>query len=412
MRGGAVGRGGARPARAAVTAFAAFGLCWGVIALSPWGAAAHQGGIEISGLEVVVVGAQVEVWVHTHLHNVLPLVPMDDNRDGVIREGEAAAHVRAWQTYIMERVTLRVNGQRCVPTAGEHELAAFSQLLHAQVRYACPSADGTLELDNRLLSEQPKPHQFLLSAMINDQEHNKMLDTRRPSVRFQIGRGGEGGAISGDEGGVSQGAGAQGDADDADDALGGVRAAAWIGVEHIIGGPDHVLFVVLLLVVTWHLRLLLAQITAFTLAHSLTLLLAVYEVVTLPAWLVESVIAASILMVALDNIWRARRGPLGSQGDGARRRALWQRSGLAFGFGLVHGLGFASALGALGQGVGWRWLLGFNLGVEAGQVAVVLLVWPALRVGLMGRPIYPRVLGVVSALSGAVALWWLWERLP
>jgi hypothetical protein len=392
-------------------ALGALALAWVALGgLAPEGALAHQGGIELSGLEVVVEGAEVEVWVHTHLHNVLSLVPMDDDRDGVVRADEAAAHVGAWQAYMLERIRLRVDGAPCVGRPGAHDLTTLNQFLHAEVRFTCPKATGTLEVESRLLSEQERPHQFLLAAMIDGQEHNKMMDTRRPVVSLPLGGGGAGAA--GDAGGAAGAAGAAGAV--GGEAWEGAWSAAWIGIEHILGGPDHVLFVVLLLVVTWRFGLLLAQITAFTVAHSLTLLLAVYQVVTLPEWLVESVIAASILAVALDNGWRAKGMSLCLQGSepSRARGVLWQRASMAFAFGLVHGLGFASALGDLGQGAGWRWLLGFNAGVEAGQVAVILCIWPALRFAAMPRPWYPKVVLGVSAVSGAVALWWVAERLP
>jgi hypothetical protein len=136
-----------------------------------------------------------------------------------------------------------------------------------------------------------------------------------------------------------------------------------IGVEHIVpGGLDHVLFVVGLSLRRAKFRSLMWQLAAFTVAHTLTLALATLGWVQAPAAVVEPLIAASIVAVALANL-RA-----------SDSEQLQPRVGLCFGFGLIHGLGFAGALGQLGlqrQGL-ISALLGFNLGVELGQVLVAV----------------------------------------
>ena len=139
-----------------------------------------------------------------------------------------------------------------------------------------------------------------------------------------------------------------------------------LGVEHILSGYDHLLFLLGLLLRAGGWFSLLKIITAFTLAHSVTLALAVLNVVVLPDRLVEAVIALSIAFVAAENLFL---NPVVS------RRWL-----VSFCFGLVHGFGFSSALRELGlprQGLVLS-LLGFNLGVEAGQALVVALALPAL----------------------------------
>jgi hydrogenase/urease accessory protein HupE len=133
------------------------------------------------------------------------------------------------------------------------------------------------------------------------------------------------------------------------------------GVEHILLGFDHIAFVLALVLGARSRRAVLAVVTAFTVAHSVTLALAAFGVVTLPASLVEPAIALSIAWVAARNLW---------QRDG---RAPWIE---AFLFGLVHGLGFAGAIGATlaSEPRKLSALVGFNLGVEAGQLAVVAAV--------------------------------------
>jgi hypothetical protein len=192
--------------------------------------------------------------------------------------------------------------------------------------------------------------------------------------------------------------------------------AGWIasGVEHIWDGRDHVCFVLALLLVVvlardrqrWAtrpplttLRHAAAIITAFTIAHSLSLIAASLGWVSLPGRLVEALIAFSILYTAIENI--------------VRPDVRW-RFALTFGFGLIHGLGFASVLQVLlppEHVIGP--LLGFNLGVELGQLAIVAvalpLVWAVARVQGAGR--YRRLtMPALSIVIGAIAIKWLVER--
>lgn len=139
-----------------------------------------------------------------------------------------------------------------------------------------------------------------------------------------------------------------------------------LGVEHIFTGYDHILFLVALLLPGGNLAQLLKIVTAFTIAHSLTLTLAALNTVVLPTALVESVIALSIVYIAAENLWRQQ---------------IRHRPWLTFGFGLIHGLGFANILRDLTQSQGnlLLSLASFNLGVELGQIAIVLLVFCGLR---------------------------------
>jgi hypothetical protein len=170
-----------------------------------------------------------------------------------------------------------------------------------------------------------------------------------------------------------------------------------LGVEHIITGYDHLLFLVALLATARGLWPVIRVVTAFTLAHSVTLSLAVLGIVTIPDRIIEPLIAASIVWVALENLVVKEPG---------RRRWIW-----AFGFGLVHGFGFASALGELGlQGPAIaRALVGFNLGIEIGQLLFVTLFMPALVLVQRGRgaQLIPRAASLVVAVVGA---YWFVQR--
>jgi hypothetical protein len=142
-----------------------------------------------------------------------------------------------------------------------------------------------------------------------------------------------------------------------------------VGIEHIVFGPDHIAFLLALLLPGGRWRSLLAVVTAFTISHSVTLALAVLGLVRPIPWLVEGVIALSIVAAAGENLL--------SQGT----RGVGIRAMYAAGFGLVHGFGFAGALGEVGlprEVLGWA-LAGFNIGVEIGQLGIVAIVVPLLN---------------------------------
>jgi hypothetical protein len=173
-----------------------------------------------------------------------------------------------------------------------------------------------------------------------------------------------------------------------------------LGFTHILpAGLDHVLFVLGLTLLSSRLRSLLAQVTAFTLAHTMTLALAVYGVFSLSPKVVEPLIAASIVYVAVENLFRTE--------------ASWTRLAVVFAFGLLHGLGFAGVLSELGWPEGRKLvaLLSFNLGVELGQLAVIAIALGLLAV--LTRLNVPRrkVERGLSAGIALVALVWTVQRL-
>jgi len=180
-----------------------------------------------------------------------------------------------------------------------------------------------------------------------------------------------------------------------------IRRYGELGIEHILTGTDHLAFVLGLLLLVKGWRRLLGTITAFTVAHTITLALAVLGVVHVPPAPVEAMIAISIVLVAVE----ALRPPDGPP-DLAHRRP-WL---VAFLFGLMHGLGFAGALAELGLPADRvpAALLAFNGGVEVGQLAfVAVMIGPVLLLRRM-----PRAVQVVPAYAiGAVAVAWTLERI-
>jgi hydrogenase/urease accessory protein HupE len=193
-----------------------------------------------------------------------------------------------------------------------------------------------------------------------------------------------------------------------------------LGAEHLLFGIDHILFLLALIVGSRRLREIVLAATSFTIAHSVTFILAAIGVVSVPAAIVEPVIALSIAVVAawyllrlgrkrehVDDLER-RSGPLGIDRSG------WLRLAVVFVFGLVHGLGFAAALG-IDQPWSWTllWsLLVFNLGIEAVQIGIILVVFPLLVLLRRRAPkVGMWVAGLVAAGVTIAGLYWFVERL-
>jgi hydrogenase/urease accessory protein HupE len=179
-----------------------------------------------------------------------------------------------------------------------------------------------------------------------------------------------------------------------------VRKFAASGVHHILIGPDHLLFLVGLLLLGGTLRQLILVVTAFTAAHSVTLSLAALNLVNPPPWVVEPAIALSIVYVGADNLTVR----------GGRDVRAW----IAFGFGLIHGFGFANVLREMDlppRALGWS-LLSFNLGVEIGQLVVVVIVASALAAIRARNEQAGRRLAVGgSVVVIAAGAFWFFERI-
>jgi hypothetical protein len=182
-------------------------------------------------------------------------------------------------------------------------------------------------------------------------------------------------------------------------------ALAWdylvLGFTHILPkGLDHILFVLGLYLLSTEWRPLLVQVTAFTVAHSITLALGLYGVVDAPSSIVEPLIALSIVYVAVENILTANLTP-------------W-RPFVVFGFGLLHGLGFAGVLQEIGlpRSEFVTGLISFNVGVEFGQLAVITLAWLATGLWFRHKPWYrARIVWPASALIALTGLYWTVERM-
>jgi hypothetical protein len=174
-----------------------------------------------------------------------------------------------------------------------------------------------------------------------------------------------------------------------------------LGYEHILPlGLDHILFVLSLFLLSSNLKTVLWQSLAFTVAHSVTLGLAMYKVIIISPKIVEPLIALSIAYVAFENVFVSRLRP--------------SRIGIVFLFGLVHGLGFAGALAGLGlpSNSYLTSLLAFNVGVELGQLTVILVAYFLIGKWFGKKPYYHKYIVIpLSLVIAAISLYWFIERI-
>ena len=291
--------------------------------------------------------------------------------------GDATRDLRELAAAVARHVTIEADGAACSAVPAEtRPPSAGRASIEVVVLYACAAPIRTLSIRDGI--------DALLGV-----DHHTIADIQWPGgsrqVVFEKGQREASIAVSGSPTPEQK-------------ATGTFVSYLVMGVEHIIGGIDHLLFLLALLALSTSLWQTVKIVTAFTVAHSVTLSLATLGLVDVPSSIVEPLIAASIVWVAVENLVAPA---------GAGRR--WLIAGL---FGLVHGLGFASALVELdlARATLVRALVGFNLGVELGQLAFVAVVMPPLvwasRPGRLPR--LPQILSVIVALVGTV---WLVERL-
>jgi HupE / UreJ protein len=313
---------------------------------------------------------------------------LDGDGNGEITWSEVRARHKAIAAYALSRLDLHSDTEICPTTAGDQEVEDRSDGAYTVLRFtaACAGTVENFEARYLLFFDLDPQHRGLLQVDWNGVNSTTILSPARPSWRAQDG-----------------------------ETSPWTQAAVYTqeGVWHIWIGIDHVLFLLSLLLPAVLLRgkggvwatkkpraaflEVVKVVTAFTLAHSITLGLASVGWIDLPSRLIEPIIAASIVIAALNNIF-----PLVTRG-------IWL---VAFGFGLVHGIGFATALSELGlpsQGLLLS-LFSFNLGVEMGQLAIVAVFLPAAIWFARTRFYLPVAMRFGSLAIAAIASVWFVER--
>jgi hypothetical protein len=313
---------------------------------------------------------------------------LDADGNGEITWGELRAKHGEIAAYALARLTVEGDGADCPLKAGEQQVDNHTDGAYTVLHFSadCAKAPAQLRIGYRLFSDIDPQHRGLLRLEASGLSRTAIFSPQAAMQTFEL-----------------------------------KAASRWSqfvdyggeGVWHIWQGYDHILFLLSLLlpaVLVWRHRAwhaagrfreafvdVLKIVTSFTLAHSITLSLATLGVIALPSRLVESTIAVSVVLAALNNVFPVFHG----------RRWL-----VAFGFGLIHGFGFASVLADLGlpQGTLVLALVGFNLGVEVGQLSIVAVFLP-LAFLLRRTAFYQRLVFVGgSLLIASVAGVWFAER--
>jgi hypothetical protein len=339
--------------------------------------------IEISGSELA---GQWDI----SLHDLDQAIELDANKDGTISSQEALTRQQGIIDYALSRLTV-TNGITPISLAAESmRIDGHSDGLYAVLKFHgkwLPEEDQVLKITYGLLFDILPRHNGLFRLIVNGVTTTGLFDLDTQTQEFSIGP-----------------------EKNSDSRIAFIKAGIW----HIWTGYDHILFLLALLFpsvvfrseghwkIVARLRPALVNVikvvTAFTVAHSITLSLAATHTVYLPSQWIEVAIAFSVLLAALNNLYPVFRD------------SAWM---VAFGFGLIHGFGFAEVLNELGlAGAPLAWaLVTFNVGVELGQFAIVLLFVPiafAFRDSWFYRGLTLRYGSIAIA---SIALFWMCERI-
>jgi len=366
-------------------------------------AEAHFRGIIDTAIEVTQAG--IRILYTLPADDLLELPGRDDSLGPPSRYLEQIA--RGWEIEVAEA--------KCIRAVADADQLPDVEAYQFTLIWRCDRPPKTLAVSYRLFSEPEQVHENLARVFMANRLMRWRFSEQERRLHIEVERLVEewGAELAKDyfeddpnrDLGDTRGA-------MSDNGPGGLRPADWrshprflaLGIEHILTGPDHVAMVIALVLVPATLRRLFVWITCFTIAHSVTLTLAFFDVLKISPLVTEPLVALTVALVGLENILIIRR----------RQGLLKARTAIVFAFGLIHGIGLsyqlsASAAATVGPPLG-RLLL-FNLGVELGQLAILLVcVWPVRAWVGRGFPPYPQL-----AMSGliSVAGWaWFLTRVP
>jgi hypothetical protein len=360
-----------------------------ILSLICWSFSAQAHKPSDSYLALHVAEQRVAVQWDIALRDLDYALGLDMNNDGNITWGELQQRQAAVNAYVLPRLSINNEQYSCPLQATELLVDEHSDGHYAVLKFQslCPTAPKTLSVAYHLFFDIDAQHRGLLTLTRGARIDSAIFSPAKSTIDFsQI---------------KPRSAWAE------------LQSFALEGIWHIWIGYDHILFLLSLLLPAAMVRVgkqwqsglgfsaafweVFKVVGAFTVAHSITLSLAVFGYVSLPSRWVESAIAASVAIAALNNIFPVF----------TKRRSL-----LAFGFGLIHGLGIASVLLDMNLPASQCLLslLGFNVGVEIGQLAIVSVALPLISYFSQSRFYTPVVLKSGSAGITAIALFWLAER--
>jgi len=322
-------------------------------------ASAHP--VPFSYLDVRLEGPRLDGTLVLHAFDLAHDLQVD-RPERMLEETVVRQRIASIEAMMGARFRIEADGRPCPPSWTRWELLPDRQSLRLSFTCAPASAPGVIRISARLFPYDPVHQTFVNVYEGSALRSQTMLDRNRDTMEH----------FSGSQQGVL--------------AIGQRFVGA--GIHHILIGPDHLLFLVGLLLLGGSLRRLVLVVSAFTLAHSVTLSLAVLNLVSPPSRVVEPLIALSIVYVGADNLLV----------KGGRDARPW----IAFAFGLMHGFGFASVLREMdlpAQAIGWS-LVSFNVGVELGQLVVVAFV--ASTLAAVAR--HSQVAGRRVAFAGSLVV--------
>ena len=321
-------------------------------------------------------GANITAEFRIAFRDIEVAVWMDENLDGNITWGETKQRLDAISAYVLSAFSLN-SGGACTLKLDRPDVSAEGGIdyLDLQFKGTCPDALTPLQIASRLFIEIDPDHRMFLSAQSGGATTTTLLSASNPEA-----------TVSSETGGLWR----------------SFFSYFKSGIEHLMGGADHLVFLFVLMLPavgsgTQGRKAALgvvAALTGFTLAHALTLTAAATNLLRPPATIIEILIAMSIVVTAIDNIRPFIPAP---------------RAAVAAFFGIIHGFGFASALGVLqltGGGLAVA-LVGFNLGIELAQIAVVLIALLILYLAGKGQ----LILRIGSFAAVGIGLYWVWQRL-
>jgi hydrogenase/urease accessory protein HupE len=349
-------------------------LPWALVSVLATGAPASAHPVPFSYVDLHVDRAAIEGTLVVHIFDLghdLNVEPPERLLEAAVLAQRAAAVV----SLVAPRLTVAADGTPLTASWSAVEPIPDRQSVRLQVRYALARPAGSIRIAAAMFPYDPN-HQTFLNVYEGTSLTQAILDSRRPEFVYFAG--------------TRQGA------------LAVVKKFVPSGIHHILIGPDHLLFLIGLLLLGGTIGQLAMVVTSFTVAHSITLSLAALNLVTPPARIIEPAIALSIVYVGADNL-------LVSAPRGGRDVRAW----IAFTFGFIHGFGFANVLREMdlpARALGWS-LFSFNAGVEIGQLAVVVVVASALAaVRSKSETVGRRVAFIGSVAVIAAGAFWFVER--
>lgn len=338
-----------------------------LLLMLPWQVSPAAHGLNASYSDINLTPARLDVVFLISVEDVSAHFPALIHGAG----GEPARALPAVAAFLRERSRLLVNGSAVRLQDEAHGIPGNGTFMRFAFSHPLESAPAALSvgLDPEFFERFGPQHSHFVTLSVEGRASRAVVTRDRPSMTLTTG--------------YKHG-------------LAPYGALIWLGVEHILLGWDHLMFLCALMIVGGRALQLVKVVTAFTLAHSLTLALAALEVVALPSRLVEGGIALTVAYVAFDNFF--------ARAD----RPRWL---LTFCFGLVHGFGFANVLAEmnLARSELVSSLLSFNAGVEIGQLAVAAALFPLSR-WLADRRYRQRVIAAVSGVIFVFGITWFVQR--